>query len=154
MIAKIKQGPRPLKFFPGCRVRLEGVVQALLNENDACIAGQIWVPSLEQVATFAQTEKDWSEWPVYSLGRLTRTNGFVSAGTPVRLLGTVLQQNAGAIVIGDKTNAVRVHVEGETLLTTGSYAEASGFLERDPGGSVPGDVVAGDLDPGRAPGKA
>jgi PAS domain S-box-containing protein len=143
MVAKLNQGRRGLRFFPGCKVKLEGVVQQLLDMNNEPEAGVLWVSSLDQVTTVVTTEKDWSEWPLYTLSRLTRTNAGIRLGTPVRVTGRVARQDSQGIVLEDKgTNRIRVKTESESLLTIGSFGEAVGFLDQQPDGLTLNFAVA------------
>lgn len=141
MIGKIKQGSNSLRFFPGCRLRLQGVVQSLVDGQNQLIAGAIWVPNLQQAAVLVETEKDWSEWPLYGLRRLVQTNAALAPGSPVRAMGTVVQQETEGVLIRDqRTNFLRLRTVGAAAPVTGSFVEAIGFLGRSRG--VPSLVFA------------
>jgi len=134
MLAKIWSGSRRIGFFPGCRLRLQGVAQALLDDRNERVAGAIWISDLDQVTILAVSEKDWSEWPLYTLNRLSRTNASLALGSPVRVISTVLQQDSETIVLGDKgTNLLRVYARNAPPLTPGTLSEAIGFLDRKTG---------------------
>lgn len=134
MQAKVHNSSGPIRFLRGCHVRLEGVVQALLQQSGEPGAGVIWVAGPQQVSFVARTEKEWGEWPAYSLERLTRTNARVRIGSPVRVVGTQAQQDSESIVLGEKgTNLVRVYSKGSEAFSTGQRIEAIGILDREGG---------------------
>ena len=132
MQAKVHDSSGRVRFFAGCHVRLEGVVQAVTRESGEPGAGVMWVPGLDQVTFVARTEKDWSQWPVYSVERLTRTNARVRIGNPIRVLGTAAQQDNQGVVLVDKgTNLLRVYLKSTETILTGERVEAIGFLARE-----------------------
>jgi PAS domain S-box-containing protein len=136
MSAKIPSSALGIKLFPGCHVRLQGTVQTVLEEGGILIAGTIWVPDADHLKVVVETEKDWSQWPLYSLSRLSRTNGSVLAGNPVRVIGTIIRQDSKSLILTDKgTNLIRVSAPTVGTLPPGSFCEVVGFFTRESGTS-------------------
>ncbi len=121
-----------LTFFPGCRLRIQGVVQPVLDEDGRRVPGVIWAPDLAHVAVLAVTDKDWSEWPRYPLERLASATARVNLGSPVRFLGTVAQQDSNKVVVAGKgTNLLLAYSTTSAPLPAGSSVEALGFFNRE-----------------------
>ncbi|HLH53734.1 MAG TPA: PAS domain-containing protein [Verrucomicrobiae bacterium] len=131
MVAKIRQGTNAFRFFAGCRLRLEGIEQTLLEDADQVVAGEIWVPGLQNVSVLLESEKDWVEWPLYSLKRIVQTNSPIAPGSPVRVTGTVVQQDSNGITITDNgTNVVLVRTASPAASAPGAIIDAVGFLDQ------------------------
>ena len=137
MEAKIFGKSAQLTFFPGCRLELEGVVQSALEETGAKVAGTIWVSDPAHVKILEIADKDWSEWPLAPLSRLTRTNTTLNPGEPIRIFGTLMGQDGEGFVLRDRgTNLVRVLANTKATLEAGSRVEAIGFYARQKGAAV------------------
>jgi hypothetical protein len=50
-------------LVPGCRYRVEGIIQSILNQYVEMAAGVVWVPDMDHVTPEIVSESDWGKWP-------------------------------------------------------------------------------------------
>jgi PAS domain S-box-containing protein len=138
MQAKAWRKPTQPRFFPGCRLRLQGVIQPVLDETGNRVAGTAWVEDTTHLEFLNLSERDWSEWSLSSIARLSRTNSTVNPGEPVRIMANLLRREADCFLLADRaTNLLRVFCATSTTnLPAGSRVEAIGFLARETGTPV------------------
>jgi PAS domain S-box-containing protein len=130
---RLLTNPSSVHFFPGCRLRVSGVVQTVLNPDGSRCAGTIWVPDPAHLRFLDLAEKDWSAWRLYSLGTLASTNAAVISGEPVRVVGSIHQIILDGLILGDSTNAVRVYTSDTKGFAPGFRIEALGVFARENG---------------------
>ncbi|HZR16550.1 MAG TPA: PAS domain-containing protein [Verrucomicrobiae bacterium] len=133
MQAKVGRKPAQPRFFPGCRLRIQGVIQPLLDETGNRVAGTAWVDDTARLEFLDLSERDWSEWSLSSIARLSRTNSTVNPGEQVRIMAILLRREADCFLLTDRaTNLLRVFcATSVTNLPVGSRVEAIGFLARE-----------------------
>ncbi|MGC9941363.1 MAG: ATP-binding protein [Verrucomicrobiota bacterium] len=121
----------PLPFFTNCRLRVHGVVEAVLDENGQRVAGVIWVASPDDVALARPTDKEWSQWPEFPLHELLGKNSPVAPGTPVRVGGVIGVPSAGkGLVVSEGTNHLTAVSEQTLSFPLGTPVEVVGFFNK------------------------
>ncbi|HTL16537.1 MAG TPA: PAS domain-containing protein, partial [Patescibacteria group bacterium] len=134
MQAKIWSESAQTRFFPGCLLELQGVVQPAFEDSGARVAGTIWVEDDAHFKFLDMSAKDWSQWPLYSVSRLSSTNALAVPGEAVRVVATLQRRDAESFWLMDKTtNLVRLFANPEVTLPPGSRVEAIGFFARENG---------------------
>jgi PAS domain S-box-containing protein len=153
---------RPLPNPLHCRLRVQGVIESVADENGCPTPGLIWVSRLNDVAIVAPQEKDWSQWPEYSVAQLGDSN-LIPHGI-LRVTGTVDEQGFGrypALTDGEGTNQIVILLGDGSAFPPDSRVEVAGFVGRDstrtflrwalcrPAGekSKPSDAVINDEHP-------
>ncbi|MGA2243949.1 MAG: PAS domain-containing sensor histidine kinase [Verrucomicrobiota bacterium] len=111
-----------------CRLRVQGIVEAVTNESGRALPGFVWVPTLSDVALLPPTNQDWNQWPEYSLKDLDATNFFASG--IIRVAGMVDGQNAPYPVLMEGAHRLRLELADGQALPRNSRVEAAGFLVR------------------------
>jgi PAS domain S-box-containing protein len=120
------QLPNPLH----CRLRVRGVVEAVADGNGRPIAGIVWVSRFNNVTLVAPQDKDWNQWPEYSVGDLAGTN-VIPPGL-VRVTGTVDAQGGWRYsMLKEGTNRIIIYDGEGGALPRNSRVEAVGFLSRE-----------------------
>jgi PAS domain S-box-containing protein len=121
-----RQLPNPLNS----RLRVRGVLESVADGESPPLPCILWVSRLNDVTLVAPQDKDWNQWPEYSVGDLAVTN-FVPPGL-VRVTGTVDDPGAGRyLMLKDGTNRIAIHDEDGSALPANSRVEALGFLDRE-----------------------
>jgi PAS domain S-box-containing protein len=123
---------RPLPNPLNCRLRVRGVVESVTDANGHPFPGIIWVSRLSDVALAAAKDKDWNQWPEYTVGELAGTNS-IPQGL-VRVIGTVDDQGNGRFtMLKEGTNRIAIFDGEASAWPRHSRVEAAGFLSREAG---------------------
>ncbi len=123
--------PNPLH----CRLRARGVVESVADGKGRPVPGIVWVSRLSDVTLATPQDKEWDQWPEYSVSDVTRTN-VLPVGL-VRVTATVDEQGAGRNpVLQDGTNKIVIVDAESSSWPRGSRVEAAGFLSRETGRTV------------------
>ncbi|HEV7923877.1 MAG TPA: PAS domain-containing protein, partial [Verrucomicrobiae bacterium] len=126
---------RPLPNSLNCRLRVRGVVESVADVTGRLVPGIVWVSRINDVTLVVPKEKDWNQWPEYSMGDLAGTN-LIPHGL-VRVVGTVDDQVVGRYpVLKEGTNRIVIVDEGGSSFPGNSRVEAAGFLAREAGRAI------------------
>ena len=117
--------PNPLH----CRLRVQGIVETVTNENGLSLPGFVWVSRFNDVALVAPPDQDWNQWPEYSLADLVATN-FNAVGI-VRVTGTIDKTVRRYAALTDGTNSVRLFLEDDLVVPRNTRLEVAGFWGRE-----------------------
>src|SRR5208283_5172592 len=90
--------------------------------------------SPNDVALAYPTEKEWNQWPEFSVQSLSRTNSRATPRSIVRVRGIVGERStAKTLVIIQGTNQLTAYTEQTVSMSPGSPVEVVGFLYRKGG---------------------
>jgi PAS domain S-box-containing protein len=135
MVVKVPDAQlQEISLFAGCRVRVRGIVEPVLERDGRRVAGTIWLADLDDLALAARSQGDWDLWPKYALESLWRTNCPAAPGSPVRVTGKFIEfaaQDRLVIASGSGTNQVIIHTREKPALRADGCVEAIGFLGRE-----------------------
>lgn len=129
VIARVLDKSGAATLFPAdSRLRAEGVVQAVLNEDGNRTSAVLWVPDLDNLNIASVSEQDWQAWPERPVASLVKNNSAATPGGPVRLQGTVIAQDVTGISAVSGRHNFTIRTKSFVAVPPRAHIEAIGFL--------------------------
>ena len=120
-------GPPP-EHLVDAKVRIRGVAGTLFNKQRQRIGLQLFVPTLDDIATLDASRADPFSAPVNAIGSLNRWVSRHGVGRRVRIRGEVTWAHGRQVYVRDGSGSIAVTLWAPAALSPGQHVDAAGFV--------------------------